>query len=221
MTLSRSALPLLGLLFGGLAAAPAQADSWANPVVREVFSQSRDHFVRVIPGTNIGETVGFAGAPKGANATAEFYRRQPDRSYRLTGAATLLNPVAPVDFFVTDGGQLATIDNWHNRGYGKVVAVYDPRGKLVQSYALADLFAKDEIDTYPNSISSIAWHQGPVYINRDQRTLYLMVASGRDMVIGLESGKYAFCETRAGKYLCRNSTADRRWLAYADAVPER
>ena len=26
-------------------AAPAQADSWANPQVREVFSASRDHFI--------------------------------------------------------------------------------------------------------------------------------------------------------------------------------
>jgi hypothetical protein len=122
---------------------------------------------------------------------------------------------------VTDGGQLATIDNWHNRGYGTVVAVYDPRGKLVRGYTLADLFAKAEIDSAPHSVSSIAWHQGPVYSKRDQRTLYLMVASGRDMVVGLESGQYAYCETRAGKYLCRNSNADRRWVPYQDAVPER
>ena len=221
MTVSRSALRLLGLLLMIAMATPALADSWANPVVREVFSASRDHFVRVIPGTNLGDTFGFAGAPKGANATAEFYQRQPDRSYRLTATATLLNPVAPVDFFVTDGGQLATIDNWHNRGYGSVVAVYDPHGKLVRAYKLADLFTKSEIDSAQHSVSSIAWHQGPVYINQDQRTLYLMVSSGRDMVIGLETGRYAYCETRAGKYVCRNSNTDRRWLPYREAIPER
>jgi len=204
-----------------LIAAPADADSWANPVVREVFSADRDHFVRVIPGDNLGGTVGFAGAAKGANATAEYYRRQPDKSYRLTATATLLNPVAPVDVFVANGGQLVTVDNWHNRGYGKVVAVYDATGRLEKAYALADLFAADEIDAAQHSVSSIIWHQGPVYINQDQRTLYLMVASGRDLVMGLESGRYAYCETRAGEYLCRNSNEGRRWLPYAEAVPQR
>lgn len=202
-------------------AAPVSADSWANPQVREVFSASRDHFVRVIPGNSIGDTVGFAGAAKGEYATAEYYRRQPDRSYRLTATAALLNPVAPVDIFVADGGQLVTVDNWHNRGYGSVLALYDAAGKPVKSYALTDLFAKSEIDTYPHSVSSIAWHSGPVYINQDQRTLYLMIASGRDLVLGLETGRYALCETREGKYLCRNSNADRQWLPYAAAVPGR
>ena len=119
-------------------AAPAHADSWVSPQVTEVFSASPDHFVRIIPGNSIGDTVGFAGAAKGAYAAAEFYRRQSDRSYRLMQTATLLNPVAPVDFFVTNNGQLATIDNWHNRGYGSVVALYDANGKLVKAYALAD-----------------------------------------------------------------------------------
>ena len=200
---------------------PARADSWAAPQVREVFSASRDHFVRVIPGNSLGETVGFAGAAKGAHATAEFYTRQPDRSYRLAQTVSLLNPVAPVDFFVSNHGQLATIDNWHNRGYGRVVAVYDARGKLVTAYTLEELFSKQEIDGVSHSVSSRAWHRGPVYINQDQRTLYLMVASGRDLVVSLYSGRFAFCETRGGKYLCRDSNQDRRWRPYAEAVPDR
>ena len=54
----------------------AQGDDWPTAVVREVFSQSRDHFVRVIPGESFGDTVGFSGAAKGPFATAEFYRRE-------------------------------------------------------------------------------------------------------------------------------------------------
>src|SRR3990170_2597840 len=138
-------------------AAPAHADSWVAPQVKEVFSASRDHFVRVIPGKSIGDTIGFAGEAKGAYAAAEFYRRQPDRSYRLTATATLLNPVAPVDVFVSNEGRLATIDNWHNRGYGKVLALYDAAGRPVKTYALADLFAKAEIAAFPHSVSSIHW----------------------------------------------------------------
>jgi len=186
-----------------------------------VFSASRDHFVRVIPGTSIGDTVGFAGAEKGAYATAVFYQRRPDRSYKLTATATLLNPVAPVEFFVSNEGRLVTVDNWHNRGYGKVLALYDAEGKPVKAYALTDLFSRQEIDTHQHSVSSIAWHNGPVYINQDQRTLYLMIASARDLVLGLRSGRYALCETRGGKYLCRNSNERRRWVPYAEAVPKQ
>ena len=89
----------------------------------------------------------------------------------------------------------------------------------MKAYALADLFLKSEIDSYPYSVSSRQWHNGPVYINQDQRTLYMMVESGRDLVLGLESGGFAYCETRNGKYLCRNSNADRQWRPYDAAVP--
>jgi hypothetical protein len=78
----------------------AKGDDWPAPVIREVFSQSRDYFVRVIPGKSFGDTVGFSGAAKGPFATAEFYRLEKDRSYRLAATATLLNPVAPAEFFV-------------------------------------------------------------------------------------------------------------------------
>ena len=200
-------------------ASVAQADSWAAPQVREVFSASRDHFVRVIPGTSIGDTIGFARAAKGKYAAAEFYQRQADRSYRLMHSATLLNPVAPVDIFVSNDGRLVTVDNWHNLGYGSVLAVYEAGGRLVKAYALTDLFSKSEIDRYPHSVSSIAWHNGPVYLNQDQRTLYLMIESGRDLVLGLTTGRFAVCEPRGGKPLCRDSNADRKWVAYSDAAP--
>src|SRR5215207_11729532 len=92
-------------------AAPARSDSWAAPTVTEVFSASRDHFVRITPGESLGDTIGFAGSAKGPYAAAEYYARQPDRSYRLMHNTTLLNPVAPARFFVSDEGRLATVDN--------------------------------------------------------------------------------------------------------------
>src|SRR5688572_15888482 len=115
------------------------ADSWPGPQVKEVFSASREWFVRVTPGSSIGETFGFAGAPKGKHATAEFYRRAADRSYRLSQEITLVNPVAPVLFLVTDRGYLVTLDNWHNMGYGKAVASYAPDGRTVVAAQLKDI----------------------------------------------------------------------------------
>jgi hypothetical protein len=203
------------------AASAARADSWPGPVVDEVFSASRDYFVRVVPGESLGDTFGFASAKKGKYATAEFYRREADKSYRLTGTATLRNPIAPVSFFVANDGRLATVDNWHNRGYGAVVAIYASDGKVTRAYALADLFSAEEIEAFSHSVSSVQWHDGPVYINADQRTLYLMVRSGADLVFGLESGRYAFCETRDKQYVCRDSNAQRTWRPYAEVVPVR
>ena len=202
------------------AASTASADSWAMPTVREEFSASRDHFVRITPGTDMSAVVGFGGTARGRPARAEYYARQPDRSYRLMHEVDLLNPVAPEKVFVSNDGRLVTVDNWHNRGFGQVVAVYGADGRLVKSYALEDLFPKAHIDTVPHSVSSRHWHKGPVYLNKDQKTLYMMVADGRDIVVGLETGRYAFCETRAAKFVCRTSVAE-RWLPFAQAVPDR
>jgi len=159
-------------------AAAAYADDWAAPATREAFSQSREYFVRVVPGESIGDTYGFAGEKKGRYASAEFYRRAPDRSYRLVAEASLLNPVAPVEFFVADGGHLATLDNWHNVGY----------------YELNDLFQATEIQGFPHSVSSIRWRTGPVYIRQDQKTLLVTVKPGVDFLFGMETGQYKYCE---------------------------
>ena len=191
----------------------AAADSWASAQIKEVFSPSRDHFVRVIPGESLGDTVGFAGEKKGKFASAEFYRRGQDLGYRLVARATLANPIAPVDFFVSDGGRLATLDNWHNLGYGKVVSLYDSNGQLVRSYDLRDLFQSDEISAFPHSVSSIQWRSGPAYIRQDQKTLLVTVKSGGDFLFGLESGQYKYCEYHEKTYRCRSANQPRRWLA--------
>src|SRR6476660_6123676 len=144
-------IPLLVL---ALTALPlARSDDWPAPIIREVFSPSRACFVRIIPGKSFGDTVGFSGAGKGPYATAEFYRLEKDRSYRLAATASLLNPVAPIEFLVTDRGVLITLDNWHNMGYGKVVAIYSPEGKPIRAYGLSDLFTKSEIDGFRHSVS--------------------------------------------------------------------
>ena len=202
-----------------VAAAAAHADDWPSPQVREVFSANRDHFVRVTPGDSWGDVWGFKGANKGRYATAEFFRRAADGSYKPTTKVTLPNPVAPVEIFVSNAGRFATIDNWHNRGYGTAVAIYASDGSVAKAYVLADLFTAEEIEAFSHSVSSINWHDGPIYINQDQKTLYLMIKSGTDMVFGLETGTFAYCETRDGKYQCRNTNADRVWRSY-DGTPK-
>ena len=68
---------------------PIAADDWARAEVAYVFSQNGSRFVRTVPGQSIGETFGFAGAPKGEWARAEFYARQRDRSYALVAESAV------------------------------------------------------------------------------------------------------------------------------------
>jgi hypothetical protein len=201
---------LLGTLLSVTTLA-VRADDWAGPQTKEVFSASREHFVRVIPGESLGDTVGFARERKGKYAAAEFYRRNQDRSYRLVAEAILLNPVAPVEFFVSNDGRLVTIDNWHNVGYGKVASIYGSHGKVIQSYELSDLFQDEEIKAFGRSVSSIHWRNGPAYITQDQKTLLITVKSGGDFLFGLETGRFKYCEYQKETYRCRN-TNQPEWM---------
>jgi hypothetical protein len=194
-----------------LLASPALADSWARPQTKEMFSANREHFVRVIPGESLGDTHGFASTKKGRYAMAQFYRRAADRSYQLVAETSLLNPVAPVEFFVADNGHLATLDNWHNVGYGKIVAIYDARGAPIRAYELAELFDASEVEGFPHSVSSIHWRKGAFYLRQDQRTLLVTVKDGADFLFGLETGRFEYCEYHDKAYRCRDADAPRKW----------
>lgn len=195
---------------------PAAGDEWPAARVKEVFSPSRNYFVRVTPGKSLGDTVGFRGAPKGPYATAEFYHQEPDRSYRLGATAPLLNPIAPVDFLVTDRGVLITFDNWHNLGYGKIVAFYTPLGKLIRAYELADLFTAGEIERFDHSVSSIAWHKRSAYLRPGGETVDVTVSDQGAGFIFESEGAYQYCENRGGTYRCRTSNQNRVWRAFQE-----
>ncbi len=179
------------------------ADDWPGAQLREAFSRNRQYFVRITPGESWGETWGFAGEKIGTHAQAEFFREQPDNGYRRERTIELLNPVAPVDFFVSNNGDLVTLDNWHNRGYGEVLVLYHSDGKLVKAYKLSDLFAKPELDSFPQSVSSILWHKGPIYIDEDQKIFYMGYRESpdyRDLTLNLASGSIRLC--RSPRYRC-------------------
>jgi hypothetical protein len=195
----------------------AQGDEWPTAVVQEVFSQSRGYFVRVLPGRSFGDTVGFSGAAKGSFATAEFYRLEKDRSYRLAAIARLLNPVAPAEFFVTDTGSLITLDNWHNMGYGKVVAFYTPEGKPIRTYELSELFTKSEIEGFGHSVSSIQWRKfSGAYVRPGGDTFNVTINDNGSAIVFQLSSAYQYCETRGGKFLCRVANQGRTWRPFRE-----
>lgn len=201
----------LSLAFCLLLCAGTLADEWQQPEIREVFSPNRQFFVRITPGESWGETLGFKGAKIGKHAQAAFFQEQSDKGYRLARTIDLPNPVAPVDVFLSNQGELVTLDNWHNRGYGAVLVLYRWDGHLVKAYTLEDLFSKKEIDSFPHSVSSILWHKGPTYIKDDQEAFYMGYQEPpdyRELTLNLVTGSMRLC---AGipKYHCWSPASGR------------
>ena len=195
----------------------ARADSWPGPAVTEAFSESREWFVRVVPGTSVGDSVGFVGSPKGRYARAEWYRRSADRSYRFLQEITLVNPVAPVKFLVTDRGYLVTLDNWHNMGYGRVLVSYRPDGRRVAEYELKDLFPTAEIQNFQTSVSSIWWRREMAYVREGQQSIYLGLNNeGEEFIYEPETGRWQYCNWRDGEHLCRSTREGRVWRPFRE-----
>lgn len=200
-----------------LAVLGTRADQWPSARTKEAFSENRAWFVRVVPGKSYGDTVGFAGSPKGPYARAEFYLLHADRSYRLVMEVTLQNPVAPARFEVTDRGYLITLDNWHNMGYGKTVVFYSPQGRVLAAYGLGDFFSKEEIERFSHSVSSIWWRKETVYVRGDQQSLYVSIDDkGSALIFETETGAWQYCEHRGPEYLCRNRISARTWTGYRE-----
>lgn len=189
----------LSLVLISLFPVRATADDWASAVTKEVFSESREVFVRVIPGESIGDTFGFAGDKKGKYARAELYRKGDDKSYKLISQWDLLNPVAPVDLFVSNDGTLITLDNWHNMGYGHVVVFYDQNGKVVQGYALEELYPASLLAQVSMSKSSRWWRDKPVHFINNQAEFYVPDTVGGYFVFSMRTGKFQYKKKEAKK----------------------
>lgn len=172
----------------------AVADDWPGARPFSVFSESGRFFVRFLPGESIGDAVGFSGAKKGAYAKALLYSLAPDRSYKLLQDVTLTNPVAPVSALVSDQGYFVTLDNWHNFGFGKVVAIYGPSGKLIRSYELTDLYPAQMVQRIPRSMSSRNWRCQPSHFvePKEQKSVVVAEVLGGYFVFTLSTGEKVY-----------------------------
>jgi hypothetical protein len=185
-----------------MCAAHVSADDWPAPAVQNVFSDNGRYFVRVVPGRSTGDTVGFAGSQQGPYARGEFYARQPNRSYQLVADVALQNPVSPVDALVTNNGYLVTFDNWHNVGYGTIVAIYAPNGRLVRGFTAEQLYSPDRLAKIPRSTSSRWWRCSPHgYVDPDGQTrVYVFEYFGGTFTFNVSDGAF---EHHPGLAECR------------------
>ncbi|WP_338847598.1 hypothetical protein V8J88_02560 [Massilia sp. W12] len=145
---------------------------------------------RIIPGDNMSQVYGFSGAAKGEMASAVYYRMQSTGKYEKALSITLQNPIAPLFAALADSGELVTLDNWHNAGIGKhVIALYAATGKHVRSYALADIYSKEEISKFEFSASSIYWRcHTPPFFDGHAGVLEIQDRLGANLEVNLKTG---------------------------------
>ena len=175
----------------------AIADSWPGATVKAVVSENGETVVRVAPGASIGDTYGFAGAAKGKFASAQWFRFRENR-YEPYQTVQLVNPVAPINVAVANDGTLITLDNWHNVGFGDIVAIYASDGKLRKTYRLEDLYPVTVIEKMARSTSSIWWRclRGDPYLERNG-TLQVDDTLGGRFTFRLKDGTHTY-ESGAG-----------------------
>ena len=167
----------------------AGADRWPLPKEVDVYSRSREYLVRVIPGNLTGHVDASSSAPEGGHGRAKIFRLTKRGAYILSGEMALVNPVAPVDCFVSNNGYLVTLDNWYAVGHGKIIVFYSPNGRLLRSYELTDLFSEKEIVQFSRSVSSIRWRKFNAQIKDDQITFFVQSSGGKVLLFNIESGE--------------------------------
>jgi hypothetical protein len=169
-----------------------QADSWPAPRALGKPSATGSYVVRVAPGTSKGDVVGYSGAPKGPYAVAEWHRYD-GTGYTSAHRATLLNPIAPEDIEVTERGNLITLDNWHNRGMGVVLAIYTPEGRVLKRYTLLDLYSERDVKRIRTSVSSVHWRCERLSTVLDSpRELWIDDSLGGRFVVNVETGSFTY-----------------------------
>ncbi|HEU5056662.1 MAG TPA: hypothetical protein VFU21_09045 [Kofleriaceae bacterium] len=162
----------------------ARADDWPAPTTKYVKSDSGRYRAVVVPGA------------RGKPGSLELYDdRDPTRPKKLYRRAPV-NQVAPVKALLSDGGQLVTVDEWHNAGYKHALVIYDRKGKVVVDCALEHLLLSEELAEVKTSVSSRWWRaeeEGEFWL--DGAAALIKTAAGPLMRIDLATG----VQTRDGQ----------------------
>ena len=176
----------------------ARADQWVTPTEFGRGQSGWAHRSARPSGRKLGETFGFKGALIGRHARAQYYRLDELQSqFVLYQERELLNPVKPVFFTLGKDGTLATLDNWHNMGYGPVVVIYAPSGAVLKSYELKDLYTEEQIAKFPMSVSSIWWRCSQDPALEPGNVLAITDRLGQRVAVDLATGVVTFAPADA------------------------
>lgn len=184
---------VIGILGLCMAVPFAGADSWVAPTDIVQASPSGRYSVEI--------------HSPGREAIALLEDRDHGRKYNLT----LPHRNFPVDAVLLDTGELVLFDEWHQLGFGELVAVCfapdarDGTWKERWRSSLEDLLSEEAIEEVPRSVSSRWWRKTPLEwkLREDGSRRSLVVTLHNEHQLGLDM-----------------KTGDATWLQIDDVGPD-
>jgi hypothetical protein len=170
--------PLAALLICAALATPAAADEWPTPTETFLKSDNGRYRARLVPRWEQGK------------GTITLYDDQNPTAPRKVYDRRLVNKVAPVLTYLTNTGQLVTLDEWHHAGYDHALVVYDRRGRLIMDCHLDQLLLPTEKADVQQSVSS-RWYRAdpnPIWLDQPQTTIHIKTSWGPTMSFDLATG---------------------------------
>jgi hypothetical protein len=138
----------------------AAADSWMAPRPRLDVSADGRWYVILEPTPTLSAArfrlvERKPGAPRRQPGKGEAFAPLPGDRVAATGECHL-----PVEVFCLDGGDgFVLFETYANLGRGTVAARHDGHGKRLWSLVLGDLFTREQIGGFRNSVSSTWWYE--------------------------------------------------------------
>jgi TonB family protein len=185
----------MALILIGIAAfvSPVNADQWALPKKERYYSANKTFYLEITPKklesqlkyfkdkVDGRENAGAVSGVKENHAKGAFYVRRAEGGYTKKWEFPLVNEVSPVSAVVSSKGDyFVTFDNWHGAGYGDdAVVIYRSNGALIKKFGLEDLLTEGDIETLPQSVSSIWWGRDH-YIEANSLLVLKIVSNGMD-----------------------------------------
>ncbi len=111
----------------------------------------------------------------------------------LLWKAQLVNPLMPMEAVVSMRGYLVTLNDYGEVGYNNAVSIYDPRGRLIRTYALDELLPAQERNEVVHSTSSRWWNlKAKYYFTEHPGRFYVVLQSGKALEFNLANGNFIF-----------------------------
>lgn len=180
-------------------AAPARADTWAEPKTVKVPSANGKYTALVVP-----RPLGRREAKDADKPIVHVYEGEPGAGgkWSTLWKVKLTNDVAPVETHLSnDSRLLVTLDEWHNVGGGEnVVAFYaapaaggGKEGRQLARYSLDQIMSRQEIQKVRMSVSSTWWREhGRTFLDESGAGTFLCVWLG-------VCGRWAVWDASTGK----------------------
>ena len=166
------------------------ADSWASPEAMAALSADASVLVRVEPGVLPNRDA--SNQPHFAKAS--FFRWDHQGHYQPYQQLFLQNKVSPLLIYVSNQGELITLDNWYNSGHGDVVVLYKADGSVLKSFALSAFYTRPQLEQLLRSVSSVQWRcfeKSPYLLQRD---FYLPIRPAGVIKINLDDASVSLID---------------------------